>query len=60
MQVVVFNIVWEVGPDYAGEVAFASEMCVEASKVQIYPKTFVHDCKSDVSTFEVKEMAMKQ
>ena len=33
------------GRDYAGEVVFASAVCAKVSKVQICPKTFVHDCR---------------
>jgi len=34
------------GRGKAGEVVFASDVCAKAAKVQICPKTFVHDCSS--------------
>ena len=33
------------GEREAGDVVFASGVCVKAPKVQICPETFVHDCR---------------
>ena len=35
--------VWERG--WAGQVVFSSGVCAKEPKVQIYPKTLVHDCR---------------
>ena len=52
------------GRGKAGEVVFASGVCAKAAKVQICPKTFVHDFKYTyhclVSVFDAMDLSSKR